>query len=394
MSQKRRITLVTSSNFKMWAGGKKAALEYVKNLNPSLYESAILQPHQYWPATISDEELSEKLNGIELFEYSYPIDKLASVLKNQTIMKIISAPMLPFKYIIALYSRITNFRILHKIESESDIIYVVNNSLSDLFSNRSKIVGSEHIYLPGIENGKLVNSLYGKLSLKLTALGFLYRKINCFHCINEETAEVLKPNKDSFYVPNGVDTRYYPVRSNSRKIRFLFVGRLEINKGVRRLLAVFDHIKLEDYELHIVGRGSLEEEVKKHVSAKIIYHSFLTEQKLRILYRHCDVFVFPSKYESFGLVVLEALASGLYVITSDSLKPRFDDFEKAESLQYVALEDNSLKEAIEKIPYEIDSIRSWERKQNVHKKVIENYSWSDVTDRIFRIASEMCSSGE
>ena len=92
-----RITFVLSSNMKTWAGGKKAIYEYVRNIDRNEFEVRILEPYHYGRQTISDQELREKLKGINVNNFSYPLDKFANTIKSNFFMSIISNPLLPFK---------------------------------------------------------------------------------------------------------------------------------------------------------------------------------------------------------------------------------------------------------------------------------------------------------
>ena len=75
-------------------------------------------------------------------------------------------------------------------------------------------------------------------------------------------------------------------------------------------------------ELHLAGSGSSDEERQIRQLAgekrgKIVFHGALSQEELANLFRVSDIFVLPSFYEGLPLVVLEALASGLRVVTTD-----------------------------------------------------------------------------
>lgn len=102
----------------------------------------------------------------------------------------------------------------------------------------------------------------------------------------------------------------------------LFVGRLEARKGVDVLLAAWQAIadRHRDRRLHLVGRdaaGFGKGSLARWPAANVVVHGPLADGHLAALRRRCAVQVVPSRFESFGLVVLEAWAGGQVVVASD-----------------------------------------------------------------------------
>ena len=105
----------------------------------------------------------------------------------------------------------------------------------------------------------------------------------------------------------------------------LFVGTLEPGKNVERVIRAFDAIA-QDFPSHhllIVGdRGWLYEGIlaaaeNARAASRIHLLGHKGDQEVVELMNYCDVFVFPSLYEGFGLPPLEAMACGVPVITSN-----------------------------------------------------------------------------
>lgn len=96
---------------------------------------------------------------------------------------------------------------------------------------------------------------------------------------------------------------------------FLYVGRLAACKNLRFLIEVFND--LPNYQLHIVGFGPLEDELKGISKENIHFLGAINNKELPPLYQRMDVFVLPSISEPWGLVVEEALNNGLPVLVSD-----------------------------------------------------------------------------
>ena len=138
-------------------------------------------------------------------------------------------------------------------------------------------------------------------------------------------------------VPNGVSEEFAPAALSAVEIfrrqhglppRFiLFIGTLEPRKNLVHLIEAFTRARprLHD-ETHLVIAGSkgwYYEQIFARVAAlaersAIIFPGFVPAEQLPWWYRAATVFVYPSLYEGFGLPVLEAMASGTAVITSNT----------------------------------------------------------------------------
>ncbi|WP_425621030.1 glycosyltransferase family 4 protein [Desulforudis sp. Tu-874] len=106
---------------------------------------------------------------------------------------------------------------------------------------------------------------------------------------------------------------------------YVYVGRVAAEKNLDVLLEAFDLLDA-DYpgglHLFIVGDGPMMQRVRAWARPGITCTGYLTGQPLRAMYASSDIFVFPSMSETFGNVVLEAMASGLPVVApfSEGLK--------------------------------------------------------------------------
>lgn len=108
----------------------------------------------------------------------------------------------------------------------------------------------------------------------------------------------------------------------NNKLRFLFVGRLEVNKGINELLSTALYYR-DTINLTIVGNGPMRTEIdqfitKHNLKETITCLGFIEfGDQLLSIYRKNDFFLFPSYSEGLPQVILEAMASGCFVISTD-----------------------------------------------------------------------------
>jgi glycosyltransferase involved in cell wall biosynthesis len=102
----------------------------------------------------------------------------------------------------------------------------------------------------------------------------------------------------------------------STPIKFTFLGRYDIRKGINELNAALKSIVSKlDLEFHFIG--PIPEE-NKITSKKIIYHGVINEaEKIKTILRETDVFVLPSHSEGMPNVILEAMASGCAILATN-----------------------------------------------------------------------------
>jgi glycosyltransferase involved in cell wall biosynthesis len=103
----------------------------------------------------------------------------------------------------------------------------------------------------------------------------------------------------------------------------MFSGRLIPLKRVDLLIDAFAAIAAErpNWDLLVVGDGALRDELRGRVSkslqSRVVWTGFLDGQELALAYQNSDILVLPSDHEQWSLVIQEAMASGLVVVSSD-----------------------------------------------------------------------------
>jgi phosphatidyl-myo-inositol alpha-mannosyltransferase len=161
----------------------------------------------------------------------------------------------------------------------------------------------------------------------------MIKHFDAFTAVSDAAAEYFKTlsTRPVTIVPNGINIERFAkapasaVRNHKQKT-ILYVGRLENRKGVKYLLRAFHDLtdKHDDVQLLIAGTGvddkKLREYVKENEVPRVTFLGYISdEDKLHYLHR-ADLFCSPAFYgESFGIVLLEAMAAGLPIVAGDNV---------------------------------------------------------------------------
>ena len=139
------------------------------------------------------------------------------------------------------------------------------------------------------------------------------------------TAKDIRIDQSRFsIIPHAISLTTNPNISNSRSdnfVRILFVGRLEARKGIDILISAIPKIleKNQNVIFDICGSGDhLPYQLEFGLQKKVFFHGYQSRDSLEQFYKICDIFVAPSRYESFGLVYLEAMRFGKPVVACNS----------------------------------------------------------------------------
>jgi glycosyltransferase involved in cell wall biosynthesis len=118
------------------------------------------------------------------------------------------------------------------------------------------------------------------------------------------------------------------------KVNFLFCGQMNQRKGVDLLLTAFDRLVSQglNVRLLLVGREAELPRFLRGISpssqARVDYAGFQAPERLPEYFSQADVFILPSRYDGWGVVINQALGAGLPVICSDAVGAGLDLIEK------------------------------------------------------------------
>jgi glycosyltransferase involved in cell wall biosynthesis len=157
---------------------------------------------------------------------------------------------------------------------------------------------------------------------------FLHNQCSLTFCPSPSTASMLRAQgfQRVRIWPRGVDTRVFrPAQRNmnrralwigaDEKVVLLYAGRISWEKNLRLLLQAYQGMDHTGCHLVMVGDGPALREMKQEFDGlPVTFTGYLQGEDLASAYASADLFAFPSRTETFGQVVLEAMASGLPVV--------------------------------------------------------------------------------
>lgn len=277
-----------------------------------------------------------------------------------------------------------------------DVIMLFHpNPYKVLMANVIKVLSFNRIkfYFKMDADHRVIEQKLDKQRLSGRIKQFLCKRIDLFSAESQEVRQYL--NEHSYYnaveyIPNGCVISDISSDVQHKEHVFLTVGRLgTYQKDTETLLEAFSmSCQHTDWKLMLVG--TIEDSFNNYLKDYFLKYPWTVEKvdilgpiydrdKLNAIYQKSAVFVLSSRYESFGLVLLEAMSQGCYIL-STSLSPSKDilatnklgilypiegKLELASLMKKVIQQEIVLPEA-----------------EFVHHYVKENYSWSIIVNRI------------
>ncbi|TSD05247.1 MAG: Group 1 glycosyl transferase [Parcubacteria group bacterium Athens0714_12] len=222
--------------------------------------------------------------------------------------------------------------------------------------------------------------------------------------VQKELLELFDFKKsDISVIHHGLDERFLVRGSEAERKKILdkykiskkyifFLGTLEARKNIAGLIETFEFLREElklDWQLVLAGhRGfgfkNIDNRIKKSKHKKnIILTGYVSGDDLDALFGEAEVYIFPSFYEGFGLSVIEAMAKGAPIITSNTTA--FPEI--AHNAALLVSPDNSkeMKEALKRILFDEDL------KQNLKNKGIKRakeFSWDKCAKQTLQVYKE------
>lgn len=194
----------------------------------------------------------------------------------------------------------------------------------------------------------------------------------------------------------GIDTELFTPEGDAiawKQPTILFVGRFVPVKNVSELLSAFAVVvqQRDDAQLVLVGDGPLKEQLEKEcrslgITDAVSFAGYVPHEEVSQYFRGADVFAMSSRHESFGMVLLEAMASG-----TPPVAPRIDHIpeiitDKESGLLY---EQGNSTDLVDKLLAVLEEPDYCTRLGiNARREAINQYTWEQQVDKLHTVYEE------
>ena len=172
----------------------------------------------------------------------------------------------------------------------------------------------------------------------------------------------------------GINYEKYQTKKKGNYI--LFVGRLAKQKGIDDLIEAARGLPSINFKL--VGTGEEESRIKSILPPNVELLGYVSEEKLLDLYSRAPIFCLPSVAETFGLVALEAMASGCAIVSTVPL-----DFEG------IKLEQGNVEQLKEGLNYLTNNRDITEQMGKTNRIKARSYSWDSFAQQMIDLYREI-----
>ena len=204
---------------------------------------------------------------------------------------------------------------------------------------------------------------------------------------------------------------FYPPKQKTYtdKIRLVFCAKIDPSKGIYELIEVYKSLMVEDVTLDIIGtpneenKKKIEEYIKDDSSIRL--YNVENQVVLGDELRNKDIYLMPSYYEGLGLMAIESLACGLYIVTTEIpalMTLLGEEIKESGIIKYVPLprlydidkpieEDlPEFKENLKKaILLQIEKVREKKEFSKDMKDKIKSFSWEGIVDKMNNFISSI-----
>ncbi len=245
----------------------------------------------------------------------------------------------------------------------------------------------------GADVADLVITVSEAMKREVVSLGVPAEKVRvCYHGVDTEFFDPKRVD------PGAMETLRKKYGYAKDDIIVLFVGRLEPVKGVRELFSAMPHVLAEHarVKLLVVGKGSLETwargELPEQSNIRLVTN-FLDDEEKRLHYAFSDLCVFPSLYEPFGIVALEAAAMGKPCVVGAAGTSGLAEIvqnpatEKPTGVHVNARDPKDLAWGINLALADTERLKTWGG--NARDRAITEFSWQKAAARTLEIYEEL-----
>ena len=196
------------------------------------------------------------------------------------------------------------------------------------------------------------------------------------------------------YIPFCIEQPVKYKRKSSDVYQFVTVGRLSPEKGILDLVDIFEEILkiLPNAYLHIVGDGEEYKKIQakieyKNLENKVCMHGYMKKECIDELYAQCDVYLMTSYTESFGFVLLEAMACGIPCVAFDSAQGAKEIIENNNNGFLIA--NRNKEKFIDKAVTLVRDKQRWIQMSEKAKYSVQTYSYSNTKEKWLQLFDEI-----
>ena len=197
-------------------------------------------------------------------------------------------------------------------------------------------------------------------------------------------------------IPNGIDKFFLENRGEPKKLKdgkldLVFTGRIDNNKNLCTTIKCCDKLLKHEYNVKLTVMGTIASKKYNKIIKKCDFINYLgqkSKEEMKEIYKSMDIFVMPSKHETFGLVYVEAMSQGLPVIytRNEGFDQFFEDGEVGYSMKY-----DDYKEMQYNIKHIISNYNQISK--NCIEKSIE-FNWSEIAKKYIELYKKISHEGK
>ena len=392
-------TIVISSGDLTMGGLQKILVEYLKLIDKNKYRIVLLIANDYGKKNLFLEEIPKNVEIQFVRPYNL-VSKIAELSKNRKILnrlllkryryrskRVFKSIFLEKLSKLGKIDLIIDFdgglkSILDNLKAEKKIIWIHSSIRKHKQDNKSKIsrYGEELKKYDKIiaickEMNEEIKELYPFLSSEIE---YIYNPLDCNNIIEQGNENI---EKMTSYEKELIERDY-----------FLAVSRLDtVQKDFETLIEGYSILKNKGIKekLYIIGEGNGRVKIEKMIEEKKLVEDviLLGEKKNPYIWiKHSKLFIHSSKYEGFGVVLLEALMMDKFIVSSNCLTGPTEILTNPKAGELFNVGDaNQLAEKVLKILYDKDYQKELLKNIQLKKKEFE---LSEITQKFHKIIEE------
>jgi starch synthase len=188
------------------------------------------------------------------------------------------------------------------------------------------------------------------------------------------------PKSKLITVPYGVQTdHFYPSKGERpKKFNVLFVGAIGQRKGLSYILDAYKKFQKDDTNLTLVGRIIGDGAILDEYAGSFTHIAHVPKSEIADVFRSGSVFLFPTRVEGLPLVVIEAMASGLPVISTDRGPAEI----VRDGKDGYVVDANSVDQIVDKLQLLYDDVNLWEQMSHNARTRATEFTWDAYTSQV------------